>query len=309
MFYTLTLNPAIDANSFANDIKFNEVNRTCNSHYSSNGKGINVSKVLRHFNIESTVLGLFGGFTGEFIIKDLKNMGINSNPVMIEGNTRINYFVNFKDDELKFVDEGPSIKREYLDEVMVSLEALNPGDYLTINGSLPKDVSINFYDAILEKLSNRNINTILDISSKHLKNLLKYKPLLIKPNFEELTDIFDVKLDSENEIIQALKYVNNLGAQNILLTDGANGMYFMNGDEIYKCNSPEVNFVSSACCGDGSLAAFLSKFINNETIENSLKYSAATGANIAESAGLGKLDKICDYIKKVKVEKIWQKWK
>lgn len=307
MFYTLTLNPAIDANSFTKDIKINDVNRTYNSHYSSNGKGINVSKVLKRFDIESTVLGLFGGFTGEFIIKDLNEIGIKSNPVIIDGATRINYFVNFKDDELKFVDEGPSIKREYLDEILLSLKSLKPGDYLTINGSLPKNVSTDFYDEILENLYSKNINIILDISSKHLKNLLSYKPMLIKPNFEELTDIFEVKLNSEIEIVQALKYVNNLGAQNILLTDGSNGMYFMNGEEIYKCNSPEVNFVSSACCGDGSLAAFLSKFISSDTIENSLKYSAATGANIAESAGLGKLDKIDDYIKKVRVEKIWQK--
>lgn len=307
MFYTLTLNPAIDANSYAHDIKINEVNRTKNSHYSSNGKGINVSKVLKAFNIESKVLGLFGGFTGEYIIKDLKESGIDTIPVIIDKDTRINYFVSFDENEIKFVDEGPSIDRKYLNEIISIIEKLEDGDYLSINGSLPKNVSKEFYDEIFQSVLNKNINVILDISSSHLKSLLKYNPILIKPNFEELSDIFNFTLQSENDVIESLKTVNSMGAKNILLTDGENGMYFMNGNEIYKCNSPKINFLSSACCGDASLAAFLANYFNDETIENSLKYSAATGANVAEHAGIGPLDKVEDYIKKVKVEKIWQK--
>lgn len=307
MFYTLTLNPAIDANSYANNIKINEVNRTKNSHYSSNGKGINVSKVLKAFNIESKVLGLFGGFTGKYIIKDLNENGIDSIPVIINKDTRINYFVSFNENEIKFVDEGPSIDRKYLNEIISIIKNLEGGDYLSINGSLPKNVSEEFYDEIFQSVLNKNINVILDISSSHLKSLLKYNPILIKPNFEELSDIFNFKLQSENDVIESLKTVNSMGAKNILLTDGENGMYFMNGNEIYKCNSPKINFFSSACCGDASLAAFLANYFNKESIENSLKYSAATGANVAEHAGIGPLDKVEEYIKKVKVEKIWQK--
>ena len=47
MIYTLTTNPAIDMNISTMGIKRKEVNRTFDTVYSANGKGLNVSFVLK----------------------------------------------------------------------------------------------------------------------------------------------------------------------------------------------------------------------------------------------------------------------
>ena len=47
MFYTLTTNPAIDINMSTKSVKPDIVNRTSNATYSANGKGLNVSFVLK----------------------------------------------------------------------------------------------------------------------------------------------------------------------------------------------------------------------------------------------------------------------
>ena len=49
MIYTLTTNPAIDMNISTMGIKRKEVNRTFDTVYSANGKGLNVSFVLKYF--------------------------------------------------------------------------------------------------------------------------------------------------------------------------------------------------------------------------------------------------------------------
>ncbi|MFR2768662.1 MAG: hypothetical protein ACLTAI_10425 [Thomasclavelia sp.] len=64
MIYTLTTNPAIDMNISTMGIKRKEVNRTFDTVYSANGKGLNVSFVLKYFGLDSTVMGFFGGFSG-----------------------------------------------------------------------------------------------------------------------------------------------------------------------------------------------------------------------------------------------------
>ena len=69
MIYTLTTNPAIDMNIITDGIRSKYVNRTSTTVYTPNGKGLNVSFVLQHFNVPSTVLGFFGGFSGEYIVK------------------------------------------------------------------------------------------------------------------------------------------------------------------------------------------------------------------------------------------------
>ena len=61
MIYTLTTNPAIDIAVTAKQILPNTVTRTSGGDYSPNGKGLNVSFVLKHFGIETGVLGFFGG--------------------------------------------------------------------------------------------------------------------------------------------------------------------------------------------------------------------------------------------------------
>ncbi len=149
-----------------------------------------------------------------------------------------------------------------------------------------------------------NVQVILDISSKKLKELLKYKPLLIKPNDEEVEAIFGLSLKDEEDIKEALKYIYKLGAKNILLTLGEKGMYFYNGDKIYYCNAPKIKLLSSACAGDSALAAFLSEWLYEANIEKALKKASATGANVAESSALGTFGKVSEYIKKIHVKEV-----
>lgn len=64
MIYTLTTNPAIDMNIITDGIRSKYVNRTSTTVYTPNGKGLNVSFVLQHFNVPSTVLGFLAVFPG-----------------------------------------------------------------------------------------------------------------------------------------------------------------------------------------------------------------------------------------------------
>ena len=138
-----------------------------------------------------------------------------------------------------------------------------------------------------------------------LAELLKYKPLLIKPNDEELKDIFGIDLKTEKDMINALDFLHKEGAQNILLTLGDKGSYFYNGKNVYYASAQPVKLLSSACAGDSALAAFLSVWLDDQTkIVEALKNSAATGANVAESNAIGTLEKVEEYKKNIQVRKV-----
>ena len=59
MIYTLTANPAIDYNVSCDRLDANTVTRTRDAVYSPNGKGLNVSFTLDHYNVPTTILGFF----------------------------------------------------------------------------------------------------------------------------------------------------------------------------------------------------------------------------------------------------------
>ena len=308
MIYTLTTNPAIDMNMCTNSIERKIVNRTNDVVYSPNGKGLNVSFVLKHFGVDSKVLGFFGGFSGKYIVDETRKKGIEILPVEVEDTTRINIFLNDGEGEFKFVNSGSFVEKQKQEEMLKMIESFEDLEYLSISGSLPPGIDTSYYEDILTICEKKNIKVILDISSPKLKCLLKYKPFLIKPNDEEIADIFGIIVRDEEDIKDVLKYLHEQGAQNIFLTLGEKGSYFYNGENIYYTSAHEVKLLSSACAGDSALAGFLSIWLEDisseENIEKALKRASATGANVAESNAIGDLKKVEQYMKEIKVRRV-----
>lgn len=96
MIYTVTFNPSIDYVILRMILKL-MVWTEQQQHINSLGKGINVSRVLKTLDVESTALGFAGGFPGEFIIDTLNNSAIQSNFIEVDEDTRIN--VKLKQDK------------------------------------------------------------------------------------------------------------------------------------------------------------------------------------------------------------------
>lgn len=308
MIYTLTTNPAIDMNICTNSIERKIVNRTHDAVYSANGKGLNVSFVLKHFGVDSKVLGFFGGFSGKYIIEETKKKDIEIFPVEVEDTTRINIFLNDGEGEFKFVNSGSFVEKQKQEEMLQMIENFDDLEYLSISGSLPPGIDPSYYEEILKICEKRSIKVILDISSPKLKCLLKYKPFLIKPNDEEIEGIFGIIVRDEEDIKDVVKYLHEQGAQNVFLTLGEKGSYFYNGKNIYYASAHGVKLLSSACAGDSALAGFLSIWLddidNEKNIEQALKRASATGANVAESNAIGDLKKVEEYMNEIKIRRV-----
>lgn len=303
MIYTLTLNTAIDMNIITKGLLPNKVNRTESVKYSPNGKGVNVSIVLKHNNVPSKVMGVFGGFSGHYIADELVRMDHNILPVWVDEPTRINVFAHDGKDEFKLVSPGSYVNKDKQNEIIEKITSDTDMEYLVISGSLPPGIDESFYDEILKVLSIKGVKVIIDISSSKLKDLLFYKPLLIKPNDDELLEVFGLDVKKQN-IVNIMKELHIQGAQNVLLTMGDKGLYFSNRLNIYYCDSPKIELMSSACAGDSCLGAFLSEWLLGSDLQYALKKASATGANVAESEGIGLLDKVEGYIKDINVKTI-----
>lgn len=72
MIYTITLNPAIDLVIITKKLESNTVNRTENFELQPNGKGVNVSFILKKIGIKNMATGIGGGFTLDYITAGLE---------------------------------------------------------------------------------------------------------------------------------------------------------------------------------------------------------------------------------------------
>ena len=290
MIYTVTFNPAIDYVVGLNELNLGEVNRTDSERMFFGGKGINVSIVLAELGIHSTALGFTAGFTGKAIEDGLSEMGIDTDFVRLSnGNSRINVKIN-SGVETEINGQGPNIDNIALDKLFQKLDKIQDGDTLVLAGSIPKTLPSDIYEIIMSKLSDKKIKVIVDASSDLLLNVLKYRPYLIKPNSHELSELFNVELTSDNDIINYAKKLKEMGAENVLVSMAENGALLLDSEgNIHKFGVCKGTVINSVGAGDSMLAGFIAGSANGD-LEYALKLGTACGGATAFSYGLAKKD-------------------
>ena len=195
MIYTITFNPALDYIIKIENFKTGEINRSEKEHILAGGKGINVSIVLKALEIEST--GFIAGFVGDEIERKVKKYGIKTDFIKIEkGISRINVKIAEQDKETAINSKGPFIDETYIELLYQKIEKIENGDTLVLSGSVPKGIESNIYQNICKKIEKKDVKIVVDTTGDLLLKTLEYKPFLIKPNQDELGEIFNVKISN-----------------------------------------------------------------------------------------------------------------
>lgn len=285
-------------------MRANAVNRTEDEDYQPNGKGVNVSIMLKKYGFTSTALGFIAGFSGSYIEQSLKDLSIQTDFISVEGITRINVFINTTE-EYKLVNQGPAIEEKALHAFREKIAAIPQGGILIMSGSLPKGVPASIFSEVAAICHQQKVKFILDTSSAAVLETLQYKPYLLKPNEEEIAAFFGKTHPlSEIELIQSGEKLIEMGAEQVLISRGEEGALFITKDAVFKGNAPTGTVVNTACSGDAMLAAFLSKHLEGYSPEECLRYGIATGASTAFSKGLSDLHDIDSLIEQVHIQKI-----
>jgi len=292
MIYTVTFNPAIDYVVGIDRIETGCVNRLSSVQIYFGGKGINISIVLRELGIESTALGFVAGFTGEAIENGLKEAGIITDFVRLEkGNSRINVKIK-SDTETELNASGPEISDTALSVLFEKLKSLRNGDTIVLAGSVPKSLPEDIYEQILHQLSDRDIRAVVDASKELLIKSLRYKPFLIKPNLQELGEIFGEISGSDDEIIACAEKLREMGAQNVLVSMAGDGAILLDsGNNIHKSGVCSGTVRNSVGAGDSMIAGFLAG-ISAGDFTYALKLGTAAGGATAFSDGLASREDI-----------------
>jgi 1-phosphofructokinase len=300
VIYTVTFNPSLDYIVSVKDFRPGMTNRTSSELMLAGGKGINVSIVLGNLGIKSTALGFIAGFTGDEIVRRLHNSGINSEFIKInDGISRINI-------KLKSIDgteingQGPHIDSSHIEQLMNRLRRLESGDVLVLAGSIPAGISDNIYKDIMDMLKDKGVQIVVDATSRLLTNVLEYKPFFIKPNQHELGDIFNVTLNTQEEVIPYALELKKMGAVNVCVSMSGKGAILVADDgNVYKAKAPDGILKNSVGAGDSLVAGFLSGWIEKKDYEYAFRKGVATGSASAFSERLATVGEVNMLIDKV----------
>lgn len=293
MIYTVTFNPSLDYIVSVKDFQLGKTNRTCAEQMLPGGKGINVSTVLQNLGVSSTALGFTAGFTGEELLRKMKEIGFACDFIHLEqGCSRIN--IKMKDfDGTEINGQGPSISPEAIEQLMAKLNRLKEGDILVLAGSIPESMPDSIYRDILAALDGRGILYVVDATRNLLLNVLDYHPFLIKPNNHELGEIFDVTLTTREEVVPYAKKLQEKGAGNVLVSMAGQGAVLVaeNG-EVHMQPAPKGTLVNAVGAGDSMVAGFVAGWTTRHDYRHAFHMGISAGSASAFSDLLASREEI-----------------
>lgn len=311
MVITVTLNPAMDKTLSIDDFKAGEVNRVSSMRYDIGGKGINVSKVLKNFGVETICTGFLGGIWQDSFEKELDRRGINHKFVHIDGNTRTNTkIVDAKNNMHTDINEaGPIISEDKLQEfINMFRELCSEGSIAVLSGGINPSVPKNIYATLTTIAKEKGALVILDADGEALYEGIKSKPFVIKPNHNELKTLLGVDTSSVSQIVKAAETLKERGISNIMVSMGEEGALYLTEEGVFKGEGLKVPVKSTVGAGDSMVAAIVYSLLNKSTAKETLAFAEAAGtaAVMLEGTEACTLEQVRCHIKQVedKIEKI-----
>lgn len=291
MIYTVTFNPTIDYVIFTNDFKIDGLNRATATYKFAGGKGINVSRVLKTLDVESTALGFAGGFPGKFIADTLNNSAIQSNFIEVDEDTRIN--VKLKTgQETEINAPGPHITSAQFEQLLQQIKNTTSEDIVIVAGSVPSSIPSDVYAQIAQITAQTGAKLVVDAEKELAESVLSYHPLFIKPNKDELEVMFNTTVNSDEDVIKYGRLLVDKGAQSVIVSLGGDGAIYIDKEISIKAVNPQGKVVNTVGSGDSTVAGMVAGIASGLTIEKAFQQAVACGTATAFDEDLATRDAI-----------------
>lgn len=309
MVITVTINPAMDKTLIIDNFSIGEVNRVSSLRYDIGGKGINVSKVLKNFGVESICTGFLGGIWKDTFEKEFKNRAITHEFVTVQGDTRTNTkvvdLVNTSYTDIN--EQGPTISNEELQTFINKFENLcSSDDIVVLSGGVCPSIPVDIYATLTKIAKSKGAFVILDADGELFTHGLKAKPNVIKPNDVEFEKLFNRKFNSNDDLISAAKELIADGIDNILLSLGSKGALYITKEGSYFAKGLKVPVKSTVGAGDSMVSAIIYSLINNYDNENLLRFAVGCGSATVTLEGTEActLEQVNQYLNQIEIVKL-----
>jgi tagatose 6-phosphate kinase len=302
------MNPSQDKVYIVDDFSVNNIYRTNHYTATAGGKGLNVARVVKELKEDIITTGLLGGMTGTFIKDELKNHKIKNEFVNISGETRtcINITDQKNNTTTEILETGPKINKSEINRFIEKYKTLiKKADIITLSGSLPKGLDDDFYYELVVYAKKMDKKVILDTSGQPLKEGIKAKPYMIKPNEDELNNLFDQNIKKLSDYIKALDKIKEMGIKLPVISLGKDGAVAMVENNYYHFKLPQVDVINTVGSGDAFVAGCAIGLQKNNLIETiKLGIACGTANTMFVKTGKVTVQKVNQFLNKIEVVKI-----
>lgn len=303
MIYTITFSPAIDyVINTKNKFDKNDLNRVTDYEILPGGKGINASIVLKRNGYPNQAITFLGGPTKTLFIDLMKSEKVKLIDLKSSNDTRINVKMFASDSTFEINGARAKIQESEYKKLFALISKMKKNDFVFVMGICEEKI----LKSLVKLLHDKGIQFALDIDSKAILDVLKYKPFIIKPNRSELESLISKKIKTTSDMKKAMIELKSKGLKNLMVSDGGKGSYFL--DEKNNCYQitlkKKFNIVSTVGAGDTLISSFTTIYRETKDVVKSLKEATSLSIGTSCTRFLAKKEDRKKYLKFIDVKKI-----
>lgn len=307
---TVSLNAAVDVAYVIPHFNAGKINIVSQLQRVAGGKANNCARVLAGpFGLKVVATGFAGGLAGSFIQSDLRAKGIEAAFEDTGAENRTCYAI--VDPTTRAVSEirekGPTLTPDLCDRFLVRFQQLLAGAALVvISGSLPPGVPVDFNHTLVSAARKAGLPVILDVAGQPLQEAVHARPLLIKPNREELEMWAGRPLPTRADLLEAACAIREAGPEVVILSLGEEGALLVMDGGIYQVIPPAVQAANTVGSGDSLVAGFAAGIVRGLSIEEAARLGVACGTANALTDGVAEVyaDDLDRLLPQIRVERV-----
>jgi 1-phosphofructokinase family hexose kinase len=268
-----------------------EVNRARQAVWCSSGKVLNVGLALGHLGAECLTIALVGGAPRDAVEREFAELGFPRRWVDAAKPTRVctTLLDHHTGQTTELVENARSVTSAELEAFQQTYaSAAATAELSVFSGSLPAGTPATFYRDLLQAAPGR---AVLDARGPELLLALDERPLLVKPNREELARTVERPLTDDADVRRAMCEIIERGAQWIVVTDGRRDVWGASAREVYRWTPVRVPTVNPIGCGDCLAAGLAVALEEGRDVPAAVAFAMAAAADNAAQLLPGRLDR------------------
>ena len=284
-FATVTLAPAVDRTVRLDaPLLETEICRVVGESAEPGGKGINVAKMLARLGSPVAAGGLLGRADAAVFERALRRFGIDDRFVRVPGETRRNLMLLGTDGTERKIN-FPAFPALECDGALlreVARRAAGDADAVVVSGTLPQRFPAGAAATLVRELHALGKTVALDVSGEALRLAAAESPAVLKPNRREAAQLLGRALETDADLLRACRELAR-SHEAVVLSDGAGGAWFAQGDALWHARSPDVPVVDTTAAGDMMLGVFCASYFPERVLRpETMARAVAAGAAAVE---------------------------
>ncbi len=280
MIASVTLNPSLDVVITVHGLVVDETNRWTNLRLYAGGKGVDVSRAVHEMGGRTIAFGFIGGPAGRQVEILLDEEGVPYMFTPIRQETRTNFIITDTraSTQTRIDAPGPRISKREFERFHRRMVEIHPRPNLLVaGGSIPPSLPVDLYYDIITEANEYGLRCILDSEGQWLKEGLKSKPYLVKPNVREAEILLRRELTSEESIVAAALELLEADIEIAVISTGKDGLVAATRKTVVKAVPPEVRVRSAVGAGDCTVAGLALKLQREEPLAEACRLAVAMG--------------------------------